>query len=332
MRFRTELEVQKAAKLIEHSDKIITIGSCFAEHIAARLKDHYFAVLDNPFGVLYNPLSIANAVEIIIEKKFFKEEDLFFYQKEWHSFWHHSSFSHHDRNVCLQKINDGIDNAHRFLKQAKWIILTFGTAFVYYHLPERAPVANCHKLPEKQFERKLADVAELTNVTQKAINRIRAFNPHINLILTVSPIRHLRDGFVENQKSKATLILTVHQIVRNFSGSFYFPAYELLMDDLRDYRFYEPNLTHPNQLAFDYVWEKFNQMFFDKSTLDALKDFSRLKKSLQHKAGNPESPAHRQFLRQTLKFTEELEKKYPYVQLDKDKTFIEEQLLKNKRG
>lgn len=326
MKFRTEIRISKAEHTIRHSDPVFTMGSCFADNIAQPLQKRYFRILQNPFGTLYNPLSIAEALSIILKRRRFTADDLFIYQNEWHSFWHHSVFSGTDRAAVLRKINKKIIEAHRFLEKTQWLMLTFGTAYVYYHLPEKRPVANCHKLPEKEFERRLIKVEGIVETIQALLQKLRVFNSHIKIILTVSPIRHLRDGLVQNQRSKATLILAVQELCQQDASLLYFPSYEIMLDDLRDYRFYEANLTHPNDQAVQYIWEKFSAMFFERETVTANEAFAALSSALEHRTLRPESPNYRKFLRKTLKRIDGLEKQYPYVDLKFARQRIEEQL------
>ncbi|WP_456408022.1 GSCFA domain-containing protein [Caldithrix abyssi] len=313
MKFRTEINIARADQTIQHIDPIITLGSCFAENISKALKEHYFHVLENPFGVLYNPLSIERALRFIIEDKTFTQNDLIFHQQEWHSFWHHSSFSHHDAQVCLHNINTAIQQAHHFLKKARWLIVTFGTAFVYFLKKQKTAVANCHKLPETEFERRLISLAEITEPWLRLLDLLRQFNPQLKIIFSVSPIRHLRDGLPENQKSKATLILATHQLVDSSADYFYFPAYEIVLDDLRDYRFYEADLTHPNQQAVAYIWGKFKAMFFDRTTQQILKEMADFYKRTTHRFRNSASPSAKNFMTETEALRKMLLQKYPYL-------------------
>ncbi len=313
---------------MSHRDRIVSIGSCFAENIADKLMAYFFKVIKNPYGILYNPLSIALVLEQIIKNKKFTADELFFYQDEWHSFWHHSSFSHNERNKALEKMNAKIEQAHRFLKHADWLILTFGTAYVYFHLPENQLVANCHKLPEKEFRRELITVNEIVQTIQTVLLELNEVNPKLKTVLSVSPIRHLRDGLVQNQRSKATLMLAVQHLIESHPSLIYFPSYEILMDDLRDYRFYELNLTHPNSLAIQYIWQKFSEMFFDQETEKTLNKFARLRSALEHTVHKPYSESHRKFLQNTIELINELMSHYPYVELQEIFSELQQQLQK----
>ncbi len=326
MKFRTEIKIEPSPHPIRHEQPILTIGSCFAQNIGELLQEHFFTVQVNPFGVLYNPLSIAQALFQIIDKQELQPGDLFFHQGLWHSFSHHSSLSHPDKTQVLLQINKAILNAHDFLQKADWLLLTFGTAFVYFHLPEDKPVANCHKLPEKEFRRELLSVEHLAAPFKTLWQKLRDFNPALKIILSVSPIRHIRDGLIENQRSKATLHLLIQELQKMQPELIYFPSYEILMDDLRDYRFYEANLTHPNALAIQYIWEKFDQMFFTQETRDTLKQFTRLRAALNHKVQHPGSENHRQFLQTTLQLIENLERQFPYAPLSPLRAGLQNQL------
>ncbi len=313
MKFRTEIELQPAEKQITIDQSILTMGSCFAENISAYFRRAFFNLLENPFGVLYNPFSISHALQLILSQKTFSKEDLIFHQGEWHSFWHHSTFSHHDPEICLQNINQQLQTAHQFLKKADWLIVTFGTAYVYLHRQLNTVVANCHKLPESNFHRKLLTVDEIADNWQQTVELLKEFNPALKVMLTISPVRHLRDGFIENQKSKATLVLATHQITQQNKDHFYFPAYEIVLDDLRDYRFYEANLTHPNQQAVEYIWAKFQEMFFNEETRRMFKELNDFRKRLDHRFRNPSSPQAKKFLQQTETIHKQLMQKHPYL-------------------
>ncbi len=332
MKFRTEIEIGTAQMPIGHRDAILTMGSCFADNIAGLLKERYFSVLQNPFGTLYNPLSLAEAMTMIIEQRKFTANDLFYYRDEWHSFWHHSTFSGENQNDVLRRINRQIRTAHQFLSKAKWLFLTFGTAFVYFHLPEKRLVANCHKLPENEFLREPADPKTIVQNLSRVFADLKEINPNVNILLTVSPIRHLRDGLVQNQRSKAILLLAVHELIEQNKHVFYFPAYEIMMDDLRDYRFYEANLTHPNDQAVQYIWEKFSDLFFTEATRQVAAKFFALTTALRHRVRNAQSPMHRRFLRTTLQRIESLALEYPYVNLEEARQQISAQLKAEDRS
>ena len=248
---------------INHQHNLLLIGSCFTEQIGTKLANHKFAVLDNPNGILFNPVSITRSVSSYIDNKQYSGSDLFYQNESWNSWEHHSHFSHPDKRTCLKGINDSQTRAHDFLKKADWLLITLGSAFVYETSPltplreERGKynnvVANCHKVPTDKFTKQLLPAEEVFADLKTMIEKVAAFNPALKIIFTISPVRHIRDGFVENNRSKAVLIQAVHKLIENNKNSFYFPAYELVIDDLRDYRFFAEDMVHPNYAATNYV-------------------------------------------------------------------------------
>ncbi len=326
MKFRTEINPHKSDLQIEHKDSVITFGSCFAENISEYFQFHRFNVRKNPFGVLYNPVSVLNAIKSLEEPKVFSETDLVFHQDEWHSFYHHSDFSNHIKDECLNSINETVKTASEFIRNAKVIIITFGTAFVFKHLEREIIVSNCHKIPSNQFERKRLSVDETISNINLIIESISKINSKANIIFTVSPVRHWRDSAVENQLSKATLLLAVNNAVSTYSNCFYFPSYEIVMDDLRDYRYYEADLLHPNKLATDYIWEKFSDAHFSEKCLSAMNEIKIIAEARMHRPRNIVSEAHQKFLKKQLKFIDQLELKYGHLNLEEDKKYFKEQL------
>ena len=326
MKFRTEINPHKSDLQIEHKDSVMTFGSCFAENISEYFQFYRFDIMKNPFGVLYNPISVLNAIKSLEETKVFSETDLVFHQDEWHSFYHHSDFSNHKKEECLNSINETVKTASEFFRKAKVIIITFGTAFVFKHLEREIIVSNCHKIPSNQFERKRLSVDETISNINLIVESISKINSKANIIFTVSPVRHWRDGAVENQLSKATLLLAVNNVVSTNSNCFYFPSYEIVMDDLRDYRYYESDLLHPNKLATDYIWEKFSNTHFSEKCLSAMNEIKVIAEARMHRPRNIVSEAHQKFLKKQLKFIDQLELKYGHLNLDEDKKYFKEQL------
>ncbi|MEN8191754.1 MAG: GSCFA domain-containing protein, partial [Bacteroidota bacterium] len=272
MKFRTEINIDKSDRLIDHDQNILTIGSCFAKNIGEYFKSYRFSVVCNPFGVLYNPISIYNSLKLIHSKKKFKKNDLVEHQGEWHSFYHNSDFSHHDQNMCLEKINNGIISTHDFLKSTDHLIITFGTAFVYRYIKNDMIVSNCHKIPAKEFERYRLSLDETKKTIESIVSFVNSISENISIIFTVSPVRHWKDGAVENQLSKSTLLIAVDEIVKENKNCEYFPSYEIVMDDLRDYRFYDTDLLHPNKFATDYIWDKFSNAKLSNQCLTIMKE------------------------------------------------------------
>ena len=313
---------------INHRQKLLLIGSCFTENMGAKLKQYKFDVLENPNGILFNPISITRSTNSYICNKQYTANDLFYQNECWNSWEHHSRFSHPDQQRCLQGINLSQQQAHDFLKQANWLLLTLGSAFAYtLNLPGTAGVAgnvvaNCHKVPTDKFHKKLLTVNEITMALQQTIEAIHKINPTIKIIFTISPVRHLREGFIENNRSKATLIQAVHTLIENNPGHFYFPAYELVIDDLRDYRFYAEDMVHPNYAATNYVWEKFVTSCIDEPTQQLMAAINVINAAKSHKPFNPTSQQHKKFLQTNLEKVNHLSSQYPYISFEEEKKYF----------
>ncbi len=318
MKFRTEITPEKSAVKILPTSKIITFGSCFADNIAEKFINYKFQILQNPFGVLYNPVSISNSIKIIYDKKYFTEEDLIFHNGEYHSFAHHSTFSNHNVDTVLKKINSAISRTIDFIDKTDIVIFTLGTAWVYEYLKTGEVVSNCHKIPATEFRRRKIDIRETTASLSRSIKLLRMLNPQIRVLLTVSPVRHLKDGAIENQRSKATLLLAVEKLVRECENVFYFPSYEILMDDLRDYRFYSKDLTHPNDIAIEYIWEKFSSTYLTRETIDYIAEVKKIINSLNHKIRNPESDEAKLFIQSLNDKILHFNKKFPFVDFSEE--------------
>lgn len=332
MKFRFEFPIKKLQEPITHQHKLLLMGSCFTENIGTKLDSNKFTTLQNPNGILFNPFSVAEAVTDYIEKKNFTAEDLFSYNEAWHSWKHHSRFSGINATDSLAKINGSIATAHQFLKETDYLIITLGSAWVY-QLTEKAVnakpgfvVANNHKAPADWFSRKLLQAEDVLRVLDNVIHRLFHFNQKIKIIFTISPVRHLREGVVENNRSKAVLISAVHHLVDKFDRLFYFPAYELVIDDLRDYRFYAEDLVHPNYFATQYVWEKLVDACMDEKTKTLMEEINTINLAFQHKAFNPASTGHKQFLLKSYHKTVALQQAHPYLNLQKEISYFKEGL------
>jgi hypothetical protein len=282
MKWRTEVEIPKSAFPIGYPDEILVLGSCFADNLSGKLAYYQFRHLANPFGVLFHPTPIARLIERATKEKHFTVEDLFEHQQLWRSLEVHSRLATTSRDETLAQMNRALISLEKTLKRASHIVLTLGTAFAFRNLKEDILAANCHKLPQELFRRELTPVAELIYTLQGTVATIRQNNPKCQILLTVSPVRHLRDGLVENQRSKAHLLAAVHQVV-NSEDTHYFPAYELLMDELRDYRFYNSDLIHPTQQAVDFVWEKFMDAWVAPEAVPVMKRVSAIRRQLAHR-------------------------------------------------
>ena len=315
---------------INHKDKLMLTGSCFTEQIGNKLEQYKFQVLDNPNGILFNPVSIVRSLCSYIENKQYTEADLFYHNECWHSWEHHSRFSDPDKQKCLQIINDSQKAAHHFLKGADWLLITLGSAFVYETSPlaplreergkENIVVANCHKVPTDKFNKRLLAAEEVIQMLQQLQKQLSAFNPRLKIIFTISPVRHLRDGFVENNRSKACLINAVHQVTN--ANSFYFPAYELVIDDLRDHRFYAEDMVHPNYAATNYVWGKFIATCIDEPSQQLMKEIAVIVAAKNHKPFNPTSEQHKKFLQTHLEKVKKLQQQFSYINLEQEAQYF----------
>ena len=294
--FRTLFSILQTTTFC-YDDSVMLCGSCFVENIGKKLKNACFNVLVNPFGIFFNPCSLAKSIENIIDNKPFTEDELVFHHGLYHSFSHHSCFSHHDTTACVEQINHATVCAHQFLKNAKYLIITLGTAWAYRYRRSGTIVSACHKIPQQEFDKELLTVDKITEMLSTMIQRLSEFNPNIRTVLTISPVRHIKDGFVENQQSKATLILSVKQLTENFENCSYFPVYELFMDDLRDYRFYASDMLHPSETAIQYVWERFCETFFTQETLKIIDEAEKLYAASQHRPFHATSDEYQEFRR-----------------------------------
>lgn len=318
MKLNTSIDNPKSEYEINHKDKIMMLGSCFIQNIGRKMVESKFNTDINPFGVLYNPFSISKSIKILLQKKTLLEKDLFEYNGIYNSFSHHSSFSNIDPNKCLENINIQLEKSTLFLREANILFITFGTSYVYQLKETNQIVANCHKLPTNLFNRFRLDIDQIVNEWINIINDIRKINPCIKIIFTVSPIRHIKDGLHDNQISKSVLLIAIDHIQKRLNNIDYFPSYEILMDDLRDYRFYSEDMVHPNNTAIEYIWEIFKQTYFNKNTLDLLKEWNKIQSALNHRPINKHSEGHKQFLKQTMLKLKSFSEKYTYICCNKD--------------
>ena len=323
MKFRTEITIPKSKIQFEHSDKVLTIGSCFAENISKYFSYYKFNILENPFGVLYNPVSIYNSLLFAIQEKQFRKEDLIFDQSEYHSFFHHSLFSHHNAETCLSKINDNLLVTHEYLKECDKLIISLGTSYVYKHKDSEIIVSNCHKIPQIEFERFRLTTEETIDYLQKIVTQIKKINESLKIIFTVSPVRHWKDGAVDNQLSKSILLLAVTEVVNKNKKCEYFPSYEIMMDDLRDYRFYNEDLIHPNKIATDYIWEKFSESHFSKKCFIVMKDVKKIVQAVNHKPRNVKSDKHKSFIQTNIELINKLTGEFSHLNFENELKYFQ---------
>ena len=330
MPFFTEIQIPAYSCQLDYSKRMMLLGSCFSENIGQKLLDLKFSVDMNPFGILYNPDSIANSLEILLEKKIFTADDLFQDQGVWNSFYHHSRFSDVDQGKVLEKINERISSSHDFLGKADFLAITFGTAWVYQLKQTGQIVSNCHKISAAGFNRFRLDVEQITNRYSKLLQDLLQFNPDLKFIFTVSPIRHWKDGAVENQLSKATLLLAIDKLIKEFSENTcsYFPSYEIMMDELRDYRFYAEDMLHISPVATDYIFGRFCNAMVSAESMEISAKVARIIRSVQHRPFNPSSSEYEKFLRVNLAEIEKLNAKFPFLDWSEECTHFSQELNK----
>jgi hypothetical protein len=307
---------------ISYNDKILLTGSCFSEEIGNKMNDLKFNVLQNPNGILYDPLSIVNALSSYIENKPYKTENLFELNGLWHSWQHHSIFSGLNQNEVLEKINSSQSDGHHFLKEANYLIITLGTAFKYQLNNTGEGVANCHKAPAAYFEKILLPTERIISAALNLLNALEKFNHDLKIIFTISPVKHVKDGVVENNRSKARLIEAVHAVIEQKQRAFYFPSYELVTDVLRDYRFYKTDLVHPNEAAVNFVFEKICDNLLDDSAKKIMGEINKILDAANHKPFANESAAHQKFIATQIKNIQKIENDYPFINLSKEKEYF----------
>lgn len=321
MQFRLEFEPKSLSPKINIADNIMLLGSCFTEHMNEKLSQFKFDTLQNPHGVLFNPVSISNAIKSYSTLSLVDLADLFFHQGIWNHWSFHSSRSKTDADQTLSSMNINISAGNIFLKKASWLIITFGSAFVY-EINQNYTVANCHKMPADFFNKRMLQIDEIVDNYTSLIHDLKVFNPTLKIIFTVSPVRHSREGFVENNRSKSVLLLSIERIISKHANTFYFPSYELVIDDLRDYRFYAEDMVHPNYLATQYVWEKFASSSIDGKTREIFKELEQINNAVKHRPLHPNSDEHKKFISKFSALVESLSFRFPSLNFDFEKQFF----------
>ena len=283
MNFRTEIQIKKSAEKINHNQKILLLGSCFAQNMQVKFAEGGFEAM-HPFGAIYNPYSVANSFKLIAENIAPNPDSLFFQKDKWNSYAFHSSYSNSDKNEAVRQMTDAVREANEILNsEIPIIIITLGTSWVYELNETGEIVANCHHSAASSFTRRAMEVEEIIEVLKPICSLGK------RVIFTVSPVRHLKDGAHENQLSKSRLLLAVDRLTKEYANCEYFPSYEIMLDELRDYRFFADDMAHPTALAVDYIWERFSDTYFSKNTIDGIKEYEKIVKTEKHKPSNPES-------------------------------------------
>ena len=306
--FRTIVKPAKAPYSITHADKIMTIGSCFSEYIGRRFEQYKFNTGINPFGQQYNPYSITNAINKLLSPTVYMEADLDFHNELYHSYDHHGSFSKPIVEEALSHINDSLKKASDFFKQINVLFLTFGTAHFFRLKDTGRVVSNCHKMPSGNFEFELMKPDDIVLELEKSFSALRLINPSVKIVLTVSPVRYFAFGHFENSVSKGHLFTAINMLCQKYPDLYYFPAYELVMDDLRDYRFFADDMLHPNKQAIDYVWDALSCILLSAQTAALLKDLDKIIDDVNHSPRNAKSEAHQKFIKSILQKIDKIER------------------------
>jgi hypothetical protein len=313
MILQTEIKIQHLEQTIVYGDGLLFLGSCFADEVGGICRGLGFDALVNPFGVLYNPASIAQSVERMdTGKSFVTEEVIRVGEEQYCTFSHNTAFWNNSETALLEQVNQSLAEAHAHFAKSKWIVISLGTSWVFRNKKDGSVVSNCHKLPANQFERQFLSVEQSFRYLSEIVQQ----HSEKQFIFTVSPLRHLKDGLHENQLSKAALLLAVDQVCKQFTNAHYFPAYEILLDELRDYRFYKEDMVHPTEQAVRYIWERFTDYAIDPKEKQAMKAAAELKQMLHHKSLFPESESFKKFEQQKEKKISELKRGFPRVRIN----------------
>jgi len=317
--FRTEVAAPEFPFSIDHTSQVVMLGSCFTENMGERLIHNKIATLINPFGILFNPFSIMNALERMLNDRPYSVDELTRSGDHFVSLDHHGSFNRQSAEETLEGINQSLQEGATKIKQADVVFITLGSAWVYEHIEMGHTVANCHKIPNKEFRKRLLSFQDVHLILRHIPQFLTSKGVKAKVVFTVSPVRHWKDGAVENQRSKAHLLSAIHAVVDEFDSCYYFPPYEMMMDDLRDYRFYQTDMLHPTQQAIDYVWQKFETSFFSDETRIICQELKSLVQAVEHRPVDPESNSFQRFLRKQIEIIAVLEKKYPSLDLTKER-------------
>lgn len=313
MNFTTKIPIAKSNSPIDYSSQIVAVGSCFAENMGEKFDFYKFQNSTNPFGIIFNPVSIEKILERAIHLNYFIEADLFFHNELWHCYEVHSDLSQPNKEEMLSNLNRLLTEMNSKLAAATHLFITYGTSWVYQLKSNGVVVANCHKVAQDQFEKVILSVTEIENAIHNSIDLIQKINPKCQLVFTVSPVRHIKDGFVENQRSKANLISALHSSISQQPTSSYFPSYEIVMDELRDYRFYAQDLLHPNAVAIDYIWERFCESNSSEAAQQVMQEVESIQKGMAHRPFHPDSTSHSKFLQKLKEKSAQLEAQFPFM-------------------
>ncbi len=322
MELRTIVTIEPSPFKITYNDQVMFIGSCFASSIGLQMEMGHMPVIINPAGAVYNPVSVSNTLDTILSGRRFAKDDLSFYNGTWFSFCHYTDFSSDDPEKVVEKINRKTGEALAFLKNAGFLFITLGTARVYRLMKTGLIVSNCHKMPSDQFETELLSVTDVVNLWTQQLDRLHMLFPKLKVVFTISPVRHWKDGAHCNQVSKSVLFLAVEELLRHQVSPQYFPAYELVMDDLRDYRFYNEDMLHPSSMAINYIWETFSRSYMENKTMNIWNEVVKITKACQHRINTDSSSKIRDFAGRMLKQIADIESKVPSIDFTYEKTYF----------
>ena len=322
MELRTTFNIEQSASRITYNDQVMFIGSCFAFSIGSQMEVGRMPVMINPAGAVFNPVSVCNTLDTITKEKEFFIEDLHFYDGTWLSFFHYTDFSSDDPSKVLEKINRRSKEAFEFLKHARFLFITLGTSRVYKLRKSGLIVSNCHKIPAEQFESKLLTVDEIVTLWSEQLDKLHSLFPELKVIFTISPVRHWKDGAHGNKVSKSILFVAVEELLKHGTSPKYFPAYELVMDDLRDYRFYNEDMLHPSTSAINYIWEAFTESYFDSNTLNLWKEVAKVSKAFSHRFNSESEIKKNYFAVKLLKQISDIKVKVPKIDLSREEEYF----------
>ena len=313
MKLTTPIKLSRQNPPINYSSKVLLLGSCFAQNMGAKLEYYKFQQCTNPFGILFHPVAIEKLITRAVNQTWFTSKDVFLQNEQWHCFLAHSKLSNTSEEDLISALNSALEKLRTSLLEASHVVFTFGTAWVYRHLEKDTIVANCHKVPQKKFVKQLLSPDDVSDVLLGIETKLRAINPTCSIINTVSPVRHIKDGLLANSRSKAHLIAGVQEIVSPEKLNYYFPSYEIMMDELRDYRYYKEDLIHPNETAIHLIWEKFLSSWVASETFEIQKKIAVIQNGLLHIPFNENSKAHIHFKKDLETKISEIKEQLPWA-------------------
>lgn len=322
MELRTTIKIEPSSKKISYNDPVMFIGSCFSSSIGSQLELGRMPVMINPAGTVYNPISVFNTINTIIEEKEFAPDDLHCHDGNFLSFYHDTDFSSEDPKKVIKAINEKSRKGMSFLRDSKFLFITLGTARVYRWKKTGMIVSNCHKIPNDQFVSELLSVCEIVAVWKKLLDMLHTFFPQLKVVFTISPVRHWKDGAHGNQISKSVLFLAVEELLLHSSAPQYFPAYELLMDDLRDYRYYDDDMLHPSKTAVNYIWDAFSFCYMENRTIDIYREAVKISKARNHRLSTETGAQIKRFAEKMLAHISDIESKAPTINFSSESDYF----------